>query len=191
MYGHGRVLPRDGRNSDQVEACARQLLLSASRRLRRDQLRARELTLGFRGARHAKMAQWTWRDSFPAARDDRTFTRAPSKGLTEARRSLRFSPREVNVTLHGLVTDGEITGDLFGGALDNGADEATRQKWAKVSDLMDSLRHAHGARALSLGTQHDIEGGYVSAKIAFGRIPDEDGFSDSPTRDEETRFLSH
>ena len=191
MYGHGRVLPRDGRSPDQVEACARQLLLSAARRLRRDELRATELSLGFRGGRGPETAQWTWREAFPAARDDRSFTRALSKALTKARRSLRFSPHSVSVTLHGLVSDGEITGDLFGGALEDGGDTASRERWEKVSDLMDSLRRSHGTKALSLGVQDDIPGGYVGAKIAFGRIPEEADFSDAPTRDEETRFLSY
>lgn len=190
MYGHGRILPRDGRHPEQVEACARQLLLSAARRLRRDKLRATELSLGFRGARKADAERWGWRDSFPAARDDRTFIRSLLKGLAAARKTLPFSPHSVNVMLHGLVSDNEITGDLFGGALDEGADALSREKWEKVSDLMDTLRHMHGAKALSLGTQTEIEGGYVGAKIAFGRIPDEDDFSDAATRDEETRFLS-
>ncbi|WP_237220294.1 Y-family DNA polymerase [Salipiger sp. CCB-MM3] len=191
MYGHGRVLPRDARTPEKVEACARQLLLSAARRLRRDNLRATELTLGFRSGRGPEDAQWSWRDTFPAARDDRTFTRALSKGLGEARRSLRFSPHAVSVMLHGLVTDADITGDLFGGALDEGADDISREKWEKVSDLMDSLRQTHGAKALSFGAQEEILGGYVGAKIAFGRIPDEADFSDAPTVDEDTQFLSH
>lgn len=191
MYGHGRVLPRDGRAPEHVEACAKQLLLSAARRLRRDSLRATELTLSLRTGRGAEDAQWHWRETFPAARDDRTFIRALFKGLAEARRHLRFSPRMVSVTLQGVVRDAEITGDLFGGALDEGADEATRQKWERVSDLMDSLRQSHGAKALSLGVQDEILGGYVGAKIAFGRIPDEADFSDAPTEDTATQFLSY
>ena len=95
------------------------------------------------------------------------------------------------MTLHGLVSDDEITGDLFGGALEDGGDTASRERWEKVSDLMDSLRRSHGTKALSLGVQDDIPGGYVGAKIAFGRIPEEADFSDAPTRDEETRFLSY
>ena len=71
MYGHSRVLPRDGRTAEKVEACARQLLLSAARRLRRDDLRATELTLGFRGNRDVEAARWSWRMAFPAARDRR------------------------------------------------------------------------------------------------------------------------
>lgn len=190
MYGHGRVLPRDSLTPDKVEACARQLLLSASRRLRRDDLRTTELTLGFRGGRGSEDVRWDWREAFPAARDDRTFMRALSKGLVEARRSLRFSPRSVSVTIHGLVSDAEITGDLFGGALEVGSDTASREKWERVSDLMDTLRKSHGAKALSLGVQDEVFGGYVGAKIAFGRIPDEADFSEAATADEDTHFLS-
>ncbi len=191
MFGHGRVLPRGGRSPDQVEACARQLLLSAARRLRRDRLRATELTLSLRTGRRPEEAQWMWRATFSAARDDRTFTRALSKGLSEARRCVHFSPRMVSVTLQGVMCDEEITGDLFGGALNEGADDAMRQKWEKVSDLMDSLRQSHGSKALSLGVQDEILGGYVGAKIAFGRIPDEADFTEAPTADEATQYLSY
>lgn len=190
MYGHGRVLPRDSRTPDKVEACARQLLLSATRRLRRDNLRATELTLGFRGGWGAEDGRWNWRDTFPAARDDRTFMRALSEGLREARRTLRFSPQAVSVTIHGVVSDAEITGDLFGDTLEMGSDTASREKWETVSDLMDTLRKSHGAKALSLGVQDEVFGGYVGAKIAFGRIPDEADFSEAATADEDTHFLS-
>ncbi|ANT62965.1 type VI secretion protein ImpB (plasmid) [Salipiger sp. CCB-MM3] len=190
MYGHGRELPRDARTPEKVEACARQLLLSAARRLRRDDLRASKLTLSFRGGRGPDDARWTWNDSFTAARDDHTFIRSLSKGLREARRSLPFAPRAVSVMLHGLASDAEITGDLFGGALNEERGGASREKWEKLSDLMDDLRRLHGAKALSIGAQDEISGGYVGAKIAFGRIPDEADFSEAPTADEETQFLS-
>ncbi|MEL7256952.1 MAG: type VI secretion protein ImpB, partial [Pseudomonadota bacterium] len=35
MFGHSRVLPQDWRGADKIETCARQLCMSASRRLRR------------------------------------------------------------------------------------------------------------------------------------------------------------
>jgi DNA polymerase-4 len=55
---------------------------------------------------------------------------------------------------------------------------------------MDTLRKSHGAKALSLGVQDEVFGGYVGAKIAFGRIPDEADFSEAATADEDTHFLS-
>lgn len=186
MYGHSRVLSRDGRKPDQVEACARELVLSAARRLRRDRLRATELTLGFRGVERGHPLRWTWHETFPPARDDWTVTRILSRGLARARRLLQFSPTAVHVVLHGLTSDDLITGDLFGDE-----DAKNREKWEKVSDLMDHLRHTYGAKALSLGVPAAVEGGYVGAKIAFGRIPDEDDFSEVPTEDEDTQFLSY
>ena len=201
MFGHSRVLPRDWRTPDRIAACARQLTLSAARRLRREDLRASRLTLGFRGGdrypsngRPPRDLHWGWEGVFPPARDDRTFLRALSDGLEQARVRMRFAPRSISVMIHDLAHETQITGDLFGGAPDPGmpgCDSAAREKWEKVSDLMDSLRQSHGAKALSIGATEDMPGGYVGAKIAFGRIPDEEDFSEAPTEDGATRFLSH
>ncbi|WP_145962947.1 hypothetical protein [Mangrovicoccus ximenensis] len=130
--------------------------------------------------------------------EDRQVARAGqgslSEGLSAARAAVRFPPRAVGVVIHGLKAEDEITGDLFGGALDPagaGENDATRAKWEKVSELLDGLRRSHGAKALSFGLQEEIPGGYVGAKIAFGRIPEEEDFTETPAADEDTRFLSH
>jgi DNA polymerase-4 len=189
MFGHSRVLPRDWRTPPKVEACARQLLLSAARRLRREKFRATKLSLGMR----ADNGQWSWEGTFPAARDDQTLARSLSEGLAQARRQVRFSPRSVSVMIHGLEAEGQSTGDLFAAVLDPTSPEgaASQEKREKLSDLMDSIRKAHGAKALSLGPQEEMPGGYVGAKIAFGRIPDEEDFSEAPGDDGATRFLSY
>ncbi|MHA6347622.1 Y-family DNA polymerase [Roseivivax sp. CAU 1761] len=199
MFGHSRMLPWDWRTPEKVASCARQLTLSASRRLRREGLRATRLTLSFRGGGHRApdgtrrdALDWGWEGAFPPARDDHTFLQSLSKGLAKSRADMRFSPRSVSIMIHGLVEDHAITGELFGGAADaSGDDDASRAKWEKVSDLMDHLRQAHGSKAISLGPREDVPGGYIGAKIAFGRIPDEEDFSEAPSADEETRFLSY
>lgn len=194
MFGHSRVLPRDWRTPDKVEACAKQLMLSATRRLRREDFRATRLTLYIRGTSGPNEVQWSWEGAFPASRDDHTFVQSLSDGLSQARAQIRFSPRAVGVTIHGLEAEGQSTGDLFGGTLDPnaaGADAASREKWEKLSGLMDTMRKTHGAKAVSLGVQEEIPGGYVGAKIAFGRIPDEEDFGESSGPDEATRFLSY
>ncbi|WP_240722704.1 type VI secretion protein ImpB [Poseidonocella sp. HB161398] len=194
MFGHSRNLPRDWRTPDRVAACARQLALSAARRLRREGLRATRLTLSLRGdgPRDGGGQAWSWEGAFPPARDDRTFLRSLAEGLSAARREARFAPRAVGVVIHGLKAEREITGDLFGGAVGpGGEDDATRAKWERVSELLDGLRRTHGAKALSFGLQEDIPGGYVGAKIAFGRIPEEEDFTETPVADGDTRFLSH
>jgi len=189
MFGHSRVLPRDWRTPEKVEACARQLLLSAARRLRRETFRATRLSLGMRG----DAGDWSWEGAFPAARDDHTLTRSLSEGLAQARRQVRFSPRSVSVMIHGLEAEGQSTGDLFAAVLDPTSPEGAnfREKKEKLSDLMDTIRKTHGAKALTFGPQEEMPGGYVGAKIAFGRIPDEEDFSEVSGDDGATRFLSY
>lgn len=189
MFGHSRILPRDWRTPERVEACAKQLLLSAARRLRREGFRATRLSLGMR----TDNDEWSWEGAFPAARDDHTLTRSLCEGLAEARKQLRSSPRSVSVMIHGLEAKCQSTGDLFSGALDPNSNHgaSSQEKWEKVSELMDSMRKTHGAKALSFGPQEEMPGGYVGGKIAFGRIPDEDDFSEAPGDDGATRFLSY
>jgi DNA polymerase-4 len=55
---------------------------------------------------------------------------------------------------------------------------------------MDGLRAKLGPQALSMGPQTEVPGGYVGAKIAFGRIPDEEDFSGPPVADEDTHFVT-
>uniref|UniRef100_UPI00352CBA58 Y-family DNA polymerase n=1 Tax=Mangrovicoccus sp. HB161399 TaxID=2720392 RepID=UPI00352CBA58 len=148
MFGHSRNLPRDWRTPERIAACARQLALSAARRLRREGLRATRLTLSLRGevqraprGRDPGGQSWSWEGTFPPARDDRTFLLSLSDGLSAARAAVRFPPRAVSVAIHGLKGEDEITGDLFGGALDPmgaGENDATRAKCKRCSRLTGS-----------------------------------------------------
>ncbi len=200
MFGHSRILPRDWRNPEKVKICARLLTESAGRRVRRADVRATKLTLSFRGGgaksasgRRSDDKQWSWEGSFAPARDDHTFMTALSAGLAEAERRLPFQPRSVSVMIHGLIGTTEVTGDLFAaspGASSGASETADRAKWEKVSDLMDGLRAKLGPQALSLGPQTEVPGGYVGAKIAFGRIPEAADFSGPPVADEDTHFVT-
>jgi DNA polymerase-4 len=200
MFGHSRILPRDWRNPEKVKICARLLTESAGRRVRRADVRATKLSLSFRGggARNASGRRtddkhWSWEGSFAPARDDHTFMTALGAGLAEAEHRLPFQPRSVSVMIHGLIGTTEIMGDLFAASpgVSGGASEtADRAKWEKVSDLMDGLRAKLGPQALSMGPQTEVPGGYVGAKIAFGRIPDEEDFSGPPVADEDTHFVT-
>lgn len=196
MFGHSRMLPFDWRTPDKVRICARQLALSAGRRLRRAEMRATRLTLGLRGMRSmsdnttANAAQrWHCDITFDPARDDHTFLQALGSGLEQASREVSFKPRSASVMLHGLVDRHESQHDLF--AIQPTHNSATQPKWERMSDTMDQLRTIHGPSAISLGVREDIPGGYLGAKIAFGRIPDLADFSENQTVDAETHFSTY
>lgn len=194
MFGHSRVLLREWQTPDKVRSCAQQLTLGAARRLRRTDYKATKMTLGFKGARYRDRSasrkdvqRWNWEGGCVAARDDRTFIRLLNEGLDIAEKQRRFQPAAVSVMLHGLTNADQMTGDLFADRVDS-TSKAQRVQWEKVSDLVDTLRSAHGAKAMSLGAHEDVRGGYLGAKIAFGRIPDKADFNAAPSRDEDTHF---
>ena len=194
MFGHSRVLPREWRSPEKVEDCARQLLASAARRLRRTDLRASKMTLAMRSQRlrstrekNAQAQRWTWEGQFQPSRDDHSFGRALSKGLGAARAQMPFVPGAVSVMLHGLEAEGDITGDLFAATSGDTQDQA---RWENVSNMMDDLRSRFGGKALSLGQHDKVPGGYVGGKIAFGRIPEAEDFEDAPSADGDTHFCS-
>jgi DNA polymerase-4 len=200
MFGHSRKLPADWRNAEKMRICARQLLASAARRLRRADLRATRLTLLLRGRPEEGFGEtdgqdfkWSWEGSCLPARDDHTFLDLLSEGLRLAESQARFRPRAISVLLHGLMSDDQITSDLFGDLLpdERGQTVRTRQDQnERISDLMDALRKSHGPTAISLGPHQEIPGGYLGAKIAFGRIPDVADFDTAPVQDEKTHFCT-
>jgi len=200
MFGHSRMLPPNWRGADKIETCARQLCMSAGRRLRRAGLLATRLTLSFRGGGHRNRGssrmdsrRWNWEVAFPPARDDHQFLTALSDGLNAAQKTRGFKPRSVSVMLHGLRDEALLTPDLFGVAMASDGTTAQRKdqlKWERVSDVLDMLRAMHGPEVISLGPQSEMPGGYLGAKIAFGRIPDRADFNNAPVADEATHFCS-
>ncbi|RYH04626.1 type VI secretion protein ImpB [Salipiger sp. IMCC34102] len=200
MFGHSRMLPRDWRTHDKIAICARLLTQSAGRRVRRAEVRATKMTLGLRGGgsrvaseTRSENLRWNWEGAFLPARDDHTFLTALGDGLAEAKRTLSFRPRSVSVMIHGLISSADIMTDLFDTAaqIPGGiARKTDREKWERVSDLMDGVRARLGPQALTMGPQADMPGGYLGAKIAFGRIPDEADFSGPKIADEDTHFVT-
>ncbi|MEM9733837.1 MAG: type VI secretion protein ImpB [Pseudomonadota bacterium] len=198
MFGHSRMLPFDWRTHEKMAICARQLTLSAGRRLRRAGMRATKLTLSVRGVRslsdrskNTAALRWSRECTFPAARDDHTFLEALTEALEEGRREARFKPRSTSVILHGLVGTDEVQSDLFTFQQNQTCQAPSRHKWELLSDTMDRLRATHGPAAVSLGPKQDIPGGYLGAKIAFGRIPKLEDFSEAQSEDGATHFCTH
>lgn len=196
MFGHSRMLPYDWRTPDRIAICARQLCAGAARRLRRSDHFATRLTLSFRGggARASRRSgdeqpRWRWERQMRPVKDDRSLTATLCEGLDVARRQIAFQPRSVSVMLHGLVAGDALIPDLFEDpARDQIAED--RKTWERVSAVMDHLRELYGPGAISLGPQTEMPGGYLGAKIAFGRIPDEADFRSAPVDDAATHFCT-
>ncbi len=198
MFGHSRMLPMDWRNPAKIHECARQLALSAGRRLRRADLKATKMTVGLRAARlgarrdrRDKTGRWSLEVSFLAARDDYTFLRTLADVMAVCEQEARFKPRAVSVMLHGLVPAHEAQGDLFASLADNACNGPTidTARSERLSDTLDKLRAIHGPSAVTFGPKVDLPGGYLGAKIAFGRIPDLADFNEAQTEDTATHFV--
>lgn len=58
-----------------------------------------------------------------------------------------------------------------------------------MSDALDQLRAIHGPSAVTFGPKVDLPGGYLGAKIAFGRIPELADFNEAQTEDTATHFV--
>jgi DNA polymerase-4 len=78
----------------------------------------------------------------------------------------------VAVSLHGLSRAADMPADLF----DSPGEGAQAEKWRSISATLDALNARFGRSVVSIGPQVDLPGGYAGAKIAFGRIPDEQDF---------------
>ncbi|MDC0738471.1 type VI secretion protein ImpB [Cognatishimia sp. SS12] len=198
MFGHSRNLPHDWQDPQKAGDCARQLCLSAARRLRRTDMSATKLTLSFSGRRPAPQTRrgeeylrWDHQEHFLPARDDQAFLTALRSGLAQARRALGFRPRSVTVMLHGLRHADEMTDDLFDQHPVAGTAPAQRRaQWERVSETLDLLRARHGPEVISLGPRTEIPGGYLGAKIVFGRIPDAADFNEAPKSPRDTHFCT-
>ncbi len=200
MFGHSRILPWDWRSPEKVHECARQLLLSAARRLRRAEMRSGRMSFSVKGDAYSRRreAQKNGRRLsleavFEPACDDITLLAELDRLIDQYRQQARFAPRSVGVVLHGLSERVARQGDLFAQMGNDPAEAvhpAERRKRERLSSALDNLRSAHGPKAASLGPQKSMPGGYVGAKIVFGRIPDLADFSESATADHETQFCT-
>lgn len=201
MFGHSRMLPADWRKPEKVHECARQLTLSAARRLRRAGLKASRMTVSLRERRYGSArairnstGRWGCEIPFAPARDDHTFLAILSDAISLYQREASFSPGAVSVMLHGLVGQEARQGDLFLNAsnpLSREGQCGRKEKWERLSDTVDQLRTIHGPSAASFGPKAELPGGYLGAKIAFGRIPELADFSEGQTEDGATLFCTN
>ncbi|MDC0886798.1 type VI secretion protein ImpB [Altererythrobacter sp.] len=201
MFGHSRNLPADWRTPSRIRECSRQLALSAARRLRRTDKSCSKLTLSMRGGEYRtsrqnrdKKLRWSAEIPLTPNRSDHAILEALSIGLDRYREEAGFLPRSVSVTLHGLLGAMEIEPDLFAasdGPRPAQSDHTKSERHENLSRVLDELRSKHGPSTVSYGPKVEIPGGYLGAKIAFGRIPDLQDFSEAQSLDEATHYYSN
>ena len=197
MFGHSRMLPPDWRTPDKIHDCARQLMMGAARRLRRSEFAATKLTLsarggGYRDGRGSKPDDRRWSKElvFRPVRDDRALLAHLREAAQAFAQTATFKPRSIGVVLHGLEPADAPQADLFGEATESGRSMESRQRDETLSSVLDQLRAAYGPNAASIGMPVEVPGGYLGAKIAFGRIPDDDDFNENPTEDHATHYCT-
>lgn len=168
MYGHGRVMPPDARDTKNALEIARLLLVKAARRMRRDHWNAGRLWLYL----SVKDGSWSAEESLPAVRDDKAILEALARLWSRAVAELPRRPTiyRVHVTLLDITPSAERQLDL----LNN--DDVSRQKWQAVTDAIDSLNSKYARTIVSLGPWNPPVGGHAGGKISYTRIPDAEDF---------------
>ncbi len=160
MIGHGQVLTGANRSPEGARLVARRLLVKAAARLRREGFFARSLQVGVKCARHGRAGQG---GDIRATQD--TFFLLETFERYWARLSLA-EPVAVNVMLGGLLPVAAHVPDLFE---NRAAGEPTRRE--TLCGLIDHLNHRFGQDTVRFGQLPRHRVPYTGAKIAFGRIP--------------------
>ena len=160
--GHGRVLPPGERSAQAARPMARQLVVKAARRLRREGFLARRLTLS---ADCLDAPSWTASTLVERANDDLTCLGALSALWTAlaAARS-RAALFRVAVSFDRLVPSDEAQLELPLGEPDEG------RRLMRLAAAVDSINGRYARTLVGYGGCAP-PGGYAGAKIAYGRIP--------------------
>jgi len=159
MFGHSRVLSGEFKDPKRAVDCLRLLTVKAANRLR-------PMSISLRGQ---DKQRWSGETQFAPCRDDHSLLTHMHRLYDRAIAELR--PRRlsgVNVMLHKIALPTQRSRDLF-------EDQDTRD-WDTLTDVMDSFNRKEKKAVIHLGPRHKIPGGYAGAKIAFGRVPDEEDF---------------
>jgi DNA polymerase-4 len=167
-FGHARVLPPESRSMSAAYEVARLLLVKAARRLRRENFYCSGLWIWL----SLRNDGWTRTMKLPMVNDDQAVLSALKQGWDVARRELhpRATVFRVGVTLVDLTrADARQTDMLL-------ADDATRQRWERVSVAIDGLNNRFAGTVVSIGDWKPPKGGNVGGKISYTRIPSAEDF---------------
>lgn len=168
MFGHGRVLPPEGRTIAGASEISRLLLTKAARRLRRENFYAGGVWLWL----SVTDGSWMGKHHLAVVNDDQAILSALRALWARVRRDY---PRgvtifRVGVTLYDLSPADERQIDM----LDN--DDTIRRKWEKVNNAVDTLNARYSGTIVSLGEWKPPAGGHAGGKISYTRIPSAEDF---------------
>ena len=160
--GHGRVLPPGERSVELARPMARQLVVKAARRLRREGFLARRLTLS---VECLDASDWTASAPVARANDDLTCLDALS-GLWDALAGARSRAAlfRIAVSFDRFTPSDEAQLELALGEPDEGG------RLTRLSAAVDSINGRYARTLVGYGGCAP-PGGYAGAKIAYGRIP--------------------
>ena len=166
--GHGRVLPPEQRNAGAARGLARQLVVKAARRLRREGFLAQRLTLS---ADCLDAPCWTASTAIAQANDDLACLGALAVLWTELAAARPHAVLfRISVSFDRFMPLGEVQIEL-----PFGEPETWRNKARNLSTAVDAINGRYGRTVIGYGQCGD-PGGYTGAKIAYGRIPDWEDF---------------
>jgi DNA polymerase-4 len=168
MFGHGRVLPPDWRDTEHAISCSRLLLTKAARRMRRDRFYAGRLWLWL----DMRNGGWFGQRQLPVVQDDQACLAGLAAIWEKARREIpkRSEIVRVGVTLLDLSPADARQLDLLLN------DDAARRKCETITNTIDGLNRKFGKRVVTLGAWTPPPGGYAGGKIAYNRIPSAEDF---------------
>ena len=172
--GHGRVLGPELRRPEPARLVARRLAQKAASRLRRTGYRAGAIDLGVRFE-----GGGGWWESFRLRQTQDNFVIldgfdrlwAMMLGALRPGRTLKT----VSVVLRDLAEDARATADLLDALA---APREVPRPRARLSSTIDRLNARFGQDTIVLGARPADRAGYMGAKIAFTRIPDEAEFNE-------------
>ena len=165
--GHSRVLPPGQRHAPAARILARQLVVKAARRMRREGHFAQRLTLS---VDCLDAPRWTAAAVVAAANDDRAGLETLAglwAALVEARPQATLFRLTVSFDRFRPADAMQLT--LPWHAPDD------RSRVVRLTAAVDALNSRYGRTLIGYG-QCGEPGGYVGAKIAYGRIPELEDF---------------
>ncbi len=168
MYGHSRVLPPESRSIESARDASRLLIVKAARRLRRDGWNAGRIWL-YLQLRDNSAFSASW---LPDVCDYQAILSALEKLWTDIRKQLPRYTRIISlgVTLSELTRATERQLDILLN------DDFERQKWEKITDVIDKQNAKYGKTLVSIGPWVPPPGGYAGGKISYTRIPRAEDF---------------